>query len=45
MENRHELQGHVLVVNSVTFSPDGKQIVSGSLDKILRLWPISGLAP
>ena len=39
------LAGHTDAVWSVAFSPDGKQIVSGSQDKTLRIWDISDLAP
>jgi WD40 repeat protein len=35
---RHTLEGHTSTVYSVAFSPDGKQIVSGSGDKTLKLW-------
>ena len=32
------LLGHSSAVRSVAFSPDGKQIVSGSDDKSVRVW-------
>ncbi|KAJ2933545.1 hypothetical protein H1R20_g3565, partial [Candolleomyces eurysporus] len=33
-----ELQGHSSMVQSVAISPDGKRIVSGSLDGTIRIW-------
>ena len=37
------LQGHTWAVNSVGYSPDGSHIVSGSLDKTIRIWnPTTG---
>jgi len=38
------LRRHSGPVTSVSFSPDGKRIVSGSGDKTLKVWDISSLA-
>ena len=32
--------GHLRAVNSVSFSPDGKCVVSGSDDKHVKLWDV-----
>jgi WD40 repeat protein len=37
------LKGHSGTVISVSFSPDGKRIVSGSADKTVKVWDISSL--
>ncbi len=34
------LQGHSYSVISVTFSPDGKYLASGSHDKKIKLWSV-----
>ncbi|NTW10098.1 MAG: WD40 repeat domain-containing protein, partial [Chlorobiaceae bacterium] len=36
----HTYRGHVLEVQSVDISPDGKTIVSGSDDRKIKLWGI-----
>ena len=37
----HTLTGHITLVSSVSFSPDGQRIVSGSFDKTARIWDAS----
>ena len=34
------LKGHLSSVTRVSFSPDGKRIVSGSIDKTLKIWVV-----
>eukprot|EP01012_Entosiphon_sulcatum_P057671 TRINITY_DN81498_c0_g1_i1.p1 TRINITY_DN81498_c0_g1~~TRINITY_DN81498_c0_g1_i1.p1 ORF type:complete len:464 (+),score=103.46 TRINITY_DN81498_c0_g1_i1:28-1392(+) len=34
--------GHVDIVTSVSFAPTGREFVSGSLDKTVRLWELAG---
>jgi WD40 repeat protein len=38
------LKGHSDAVTSVSFSPDGKRIVSGGWDQTVKIWDISSLA-
>ncbi len=39
---RNRLAGHTDVVNSISFSPDGKTIASGSFDNTVKLWNVEG---
>ena len=32
------LEGHSANVNSVAFSPDGRRVVSGSNDMLVKVW-------
>ncbi len=43
-EELHTLKGHTDSVTSVSFSPDGKRILSGSFDVSVRVWDASPLA-
>jgi WD40 repeat protein len=36
----HSLEGHTDSVNALALSPDGRQIVSGSSDKTLKVWDL-----
>ncbi|MEH1847965.1 MAG: WD40 repeat domain-containing protein [Nostoc sp.] len=45
VDNIHEqnkLKKHIQHVNSASFSPDGKHIVTASADKTARVWDIEG---
>jgi WD40 repeat protein len=42
IQERNQLTGHQQAVYSASFSPDGKRIVTASLDKTAKVWDISG---
>ncbi len=39
------LEGHSDAVNSLTFSPSGQILISGSADKTIKIWNLSALVP
>jgi WD40 repeat protein len=40
LEISQALEGHTDEVNTVTWSPDGTRLASGSMDKTIRIWDI-----
>ena len=45
--NKEKQNAHIALLSSVSFSPDGKTIVSGSYDQTLKVWDsgVSALTP
>ena len=42
IKEKSRIQAHIEGVWSAEFSPDGSQIVTGGLDKIIKLWQVDG---
>ncbi|CAE7155356.1 unnamed protein product, partial [Rhizoctonia solani] len=45
VQSQWPLKGHTGDVNSVSFSPDGTRLVSGSEDKTIRVWDVERKTP
>jgi RNA polymerase sigma factor (sigma-70 family) len=43
-EPRRKLPGHAAAIHSLAFSPDGKTLISASMDTTALVWDVSGLA-
>ncbi|PZO41887.1 MAG: hypothetical protein DCF19_08440 [Pseudanabaena frigida] len=43
IKEKNRFQGHLEGVWSAEFSPDGSKIVTGGLDRVIKLWQIDGL--
>ena len=41
VEEKHRLEGHLAGVKSVSFSPDGRVLATGSADDIIKLWDVT----
>lgn len=45
LHRKHELVGHDGCVNTVCFTPDGHKLLSGSDDRVIRIWDWENGAP